>query len=134
MSSYNNIVVIAHDKKKETLRRFLKEKEQWLEGRTIVATGRTAEHLDGTDFNLPVDHLSPGRSGGYNQITQMMKDQQVKMVFFFQDPDVDYAYHEDIKRLMDTCITENVPLAINESSAEMIIIGMIRLELAKKVK
>jgi len=132
MDSHNNIVVIAHDKKKDVLSQFLKDKEQWLGGRTIIATGRTAEHIEKTEFSLPIVHLSPGRSGGYNQITEMISEGRVKMVFFFQDPDVSYAYHEDIKKLLDACINKDVPLAVNASSAELSIIGMIRMELARK--
>lgn len=130
--SHNNIVVIAHDKMKEKLSSFLKDKEKWLSGRTVVATGRTAEHLEKTPFNLPISHLSPGRSGGYNQITEMIKQGKVKLVFFFQDPEVEYAYHEDIRAMLDACIDANVPLAVNESSAELLTIGLIKMELASK--
>jgi methylglyoxal synthase len=83
-------------------------------------------------FNLNIKHLSPGRSGGYNQITEMLKNGEVKMVLFFHDPEVDYAYHPDIRTLMDTCIEMDIPLALNAKSAELQIIGLIRMELAQK--
>jgi methylglyoxal synthase len=129
----NNIVVLAHNAKKDRLSEFLKDKEQWLTGRTIVATGRTAEHLEKTTFSLPIRHMSPGRSGGYNQITEMILAGEVKMVFFFQDPEVDYAYHEDIKNLLDACINTDTPLAVNESSAKLLTVGLIKMELAGKI-
>jgi len=128
----NNIVIIAHDRKKPVLVQFLKEREKWLTGRTLVATGRTAEFMEESNFNLNIKHLSPGRSGGYNQITDMIKKHEVKLVFFFHDPEVDYAYHPDIRALMDICIEQNIPLALNAKSAELQIIGLIRMELAEK--
>ncbi len=128
----NNIVIIAHDRKKEVLREFIKEREKWQTGRTLVATGRTAEFMEDFKFNLNIKHLSPGRSGGYNQITEMLKNGEVKMVLFFHDPEVDYAYHPDIRTLMDTCIEMDIPLALNAKSAELQIIGLIRMELAQK--
>ena len=128
----NNIVVIAHDRKKPVRSRFLKEREQWLIDRTIVATGRTAEYIEQSESRLVIEHLSPGRSGGYNQITEMISSGQIQLVFFFHDPEVEYAYHPDIRALMDACIESDIPLALNASSAERLIIGQIRIELASR--
>lgn len=127
-----NIVVIAHDRKKPVLKKFLQEREQWLTGRTIIATGRTAEFIEGTDSRLKIEHLSPGRSGGYNQITELIEQNKIQLVFFFHDPEVDYAYHPDIRELMDACIENDVALALNRRSAELSIIGLIRMELSEK--
>jgi len=127
-----NIVVIAHDRKKPVLNQFLKEREQWLVGRTIIATGRTAEYIEQSDFKLKIEHKSPGRSGGYDEISTMIHDGEVQLVFFFHDPEVDYAYHPDIRTLMDTCIELDVPLALNGRTAELLIIGQIRYELSQK--
>lgn len=127
-----NIVVIAHDRKKPVLKKFLQEREQWLTGRTIIATGRTAEFIEGTESRLKIEHLSQGRSGGYNQITELIRQQKVQLVFFFHDPEVDYAYHPDIRALMDACIEQNVAIALNGRSAELLIIGLIRMELSEK--
>ncbi|NND95125.1 MAG: methylglyoxal synthase [Flavobacteriales bacterium] len=127
-----NIVVIAHDRKKPVLSDFLKEREQWLIDRTILATGRTAEFIEKSESKLQIKHLSPGRSGGYKEITKLITEGNVQLVFFFHDPEVEYAYHPDIRELMDTCIESDVPLALNGKSAEMLIIGLIRMELASK--
>lgn len=127
-----NIVVIAHDRKKPVLKTFLEQREQWLTGRTIIATGRTAEFIEGTLSRLKIHHLNQGRSGGYNEITELIRQDKVQLVFFFHDPEVEYAYHPDIKALMDSCVEQNIPLALNGRSAELLIIGQIRMELAEK--
>jgi len=129
-----NIVVMAHNKKKPDLLKFLQEREEWLYGRTLIATGRSAEFLESANFKIPVRHLSPGKSGGYQEITQMVAEGGVDMVIFLRDHEVTQQHHEDIRLLLETCNVENVPLATNLASAELLIIGLIRKEASMKSK
>jgi len=125
---------MAHNKKKPTLLSFLKEREEWLFGRTLIATGRSAEFLEEGSFKIPVKHLSPGKSGGYLEITKMVEGGDVDMVIFLRDHEVTEQHHEDIRMLLETCNVANVPLATNEASAELLIIGLIRKEASLKSK
>ena len=127
-----NIVVIAHDKKKEELMDFLVEREAWLWSRNLVATGRTAEYLEQRKFKVPLIHKSPARYGGYNQITEMIGEGEVAMVIFMQDLEVQLPYHPDIENLLKAVDDHNVPLATNSASAELMIIGLIRMEQASE--
>lgn len=129
-----NIVVLAHNRMKPALLTFLKDREDWLWGKTIVATGRTAEFLEKEKFKVPVRHLSPGVSGGYIEIHEMIKSQQVDIVIFFRDNNVKQPHHEDIRQLLEGCNVNNIPLATNPASAELLIIGWLRKELAEKNK
>ena len=65
-----NIVVIAHDAKKPELAKFLSERLEWLKGVNLIATGRTAEFIESQGIKCL--HMSPGQSGGYIQITDMI--------------------------------------------------------------
>ena len=125
-----NIVVIAHDKKKQELMEFLVEREDWLWSRNLIATGRTAEYLEQQEFKVPLIHKSPARYGGYNQITEMVKNNEVAMVIFMMDLDVQLPYHPDIEQLLKTVDDYNMPIATNSASAELMIIGLIRMEQA----
>jgi methylglyoxal synthase len=127
-----NIVVMAHDKKKPELLEFLKEREEWLWGRTLIATGRSAEFLEQGNFKIPLKHLSPGKSGGYQQITEMIRSGEVDLVIFLRDHEVKQQHHEDIRHLLESCNVQNIPLATNVASAELLIIGLIRKEAAAK--
>ena len=40
------IVLIAHDRMKPKMAEFIKERADWLWGKELVATGRTAEHME----------------------------------------------------------------------------------------
>ena len=123
------IAVIAHDKKKPDLREFLKEIEDWLWQRDIIATGRTAEFIEDEEFNIKVEHLSRGRSGGYVQIAEMLKNGEIGVVFFFRDHEVKHN-HEDIEALLKACNVMNIPLATNRASAELLMLGLFHKEKA----
>ena len=131
MSFTRNIAVIAHDKKKPDLRAFLKDIDDWLWQRNIIATGRTAEFIEQEDLKVNVQHLSRGRSGGYLQITEMLKKGEIGLVFFFRDHEVKNN-HEDIENLLKTCNVMNIPLATNRASAELVILGVFHKEKASK--
>ncbi len=130
--STNQIVVMAHNNRKTQLLEFLKEREQWLWGRTLIATGRSAEFLEQGNFKIPLKHLSPGKSGGYQEITEMIQKGDVDMVIFLRDHEVTEQHHEDIRILLESCNVQNIPLATNAASAELLIIGLIRKEAAQK--
>jgi methylglyoxal synthase len=127
-----NIVIIAHDEKKPDLVRFLKEREEWLLGVHLIATGRTAEFVE--KEGIDVKHLSPGKSGGYRQITEMIVKGDISIVIFFRDHKVVQPHHEDIRILLEACNTHNIPLATNYASAELLILGYIKKEATERLK
>ncbi len=127
-----NIVIIAHDDKKSEIVRFLKEREEWILGVNLIATGRTAEFVE--KAGIRVIHLSPGTSGGYSQITNMIKKNEIDIVIFLRDHKVVQPHHEDIRILLETCNTHNIPLATNYASAELLILGYIKKEATERRK
>jgi methylglyoxal synthase len=121
-----NIVVIAHDAKKPQLVKFLSERTDWLRGVNLIATGLTAEFLE--EQGIGCKHMSPGQSGGYIQITEMIKKGEVDIVIFFRDHKIVQKHHEDIRNLLETCNVNNIPLATNYATAELVILGLIKKE------
>lgn len=127
-----NIVVIAHDAKKNDLVEFLKDRLDWIRGVNLLATGRTAEFVEAQ--GISVKHLSPGVSGGYIQITEMIERGEVDIVIFLRDPKLVQPHHEDIRRLLEACNVHNIPLATNYASAELLILGLIKKEASERLK
>jgi methylglyoxal synthase len=127
-----NIVVIAHDAKKSDLVEFLKDRLDWIQGVNLLATGRTAEFVE--EQGIAVKHLSPGTSGGYIQITEMIGRGEVDIVIFLRDPKLVQPHHEDIRKLLETCNVHNIPLATNYASAELLILGLIKKEASERLK
>lgn len=128
----HKICVIAHDKMKPTLVSFLKEREDWLWGRKLIATGMTAEFMEHQDLKVEVEHVHPGREGGFRELTDKVNQGEIGLVLFFRDPEIVQDYEADIIALVKACIKKNIPLASNPASAELLIIGMIRMEASRK--
>ncbi len=126
-----NIAVIAHDAKKPELVNFLTERREWLRGVNLLATGRTAEFLESQ--GITCTHLSPGQSGGYQQITDMISKNEVDIVIFLRDHKVIQKHHEDIRILLETCNVKNIPLATNYATAELVILGLIKKEASQRL-
>jgi methylglyoxal synthase len=127
-----NIVVIAHDAKKTELAKFLQERLEWLRGVNLIATGRTAEFIESQ--GIPCKHMSPGQYGGYIQITKMVEEGEVDIVVFLRDHKVVQQHHEDIRKLLESCNVNNIPLATNYASAELLILGLIKKEATERMQ
>jgi len=127
-----NIVIIAHDGKKPEMVEFLKQRTDWIHGVNLVATGRTAEYVESS--GIQVRHMSPGKYGGYNEITRMIEQGDIDIALFFRDPNIKQPHHQDIQNLLDICDTKNIPLATNSASAELLIIGQIKKEDYERLK
>lgn len=121
-----NIVIIAHDVKKPEMVQFLNDRKEWIYGVNLIATGRTAEYVESQ--GIKVEHLSPGISGGYVEITDRIKRKEVDIVIFLRDPLIKLGHHEDIQSLLEACNLYNIPLATNYASAELMILGHIKKE------
>lgn len=126
------IVVIAHDSQKEILVDFVKNHEQWIEDVEFLATGRTAEFMETHD--IEVTHMSPGKSGGYNEITNMVLTGEIPLVLFFMDHLAVSTHHVDIKNLLNACNEMNIPMATNYASAELILVGYIKKWSAERTR
>ena len=121
-----NIVIIAHDVKKPEIVQFINEHRDWINESNLIATGRTAEYVESQ--GIKVEHLSPGKSGGYKEITARIKRREIDIVIFLRDPLIKVGHHEDIQDLLEASNMYNIPLATNYASAELIILGYIKKE------
>lgn len=126
------IAIIAHNIMKPTLVEFLKDREAWFWGRKLVATGLTAEFLEQDGIDAEVEHLSPGKQGGYTELRQRSENDEFGMVLFFRDPEITQDYEDEIVEFVKSCNRHNIPLATNPASAELLILGLIRKEAAEK--
>ena len=125
-----NIVIIAHDPKKVEMVKFLQDHAEWIRGANLLATGRTAEFVE--KEGIEVTHLSLGKSGGYIEIRDMIEKGEIDIVFFFREHIENQPHHDDIKRLLEACNLNNVPLATNFASAELLILGFITKEATER--
>lgn len=118
------IAIIAHDGKKADMVQFLNKNKGILskENIKIIATGTTGGRAEAAGFK--VKKMLSGPLGGDAQIAARVAEGKTKMVLFFKDPNSSHAHEADINMLIRICDVHNVPLATNEATAQLLLLGL----------
>ncbi|EAZ94921.1 hypothetical protein FBBAL38_11269 [Flavobacteria bacterium BAL38] len=118
------IAIIAHDGKKADMVQFLNKNKAILskENIKIIATGTTGGKAEAAGFK--VKKMLSGPLGGDAQIAARVAEGKTKMVLFFKDPNSSHAHEVDINMLIRICDVHNVPLATNEATAQLLLLGL----------
>lgn len=124
-----NIALIAHDKKKDDMMRFATAYKGSLFGHNLFATGTTGQRIM-DETGLKVHRFQSGPLGGDQEIGAMIANNKMDMVLFFRDPLTAQPHEPDVTALLRLCDVYAVPLATNMGTAEMLIKGMDRGDLA----
>ena len=121
------IAIIAHDVKKADMVQFLNKNKTILskENIKIIATGTTGARAVAAGFK--VKKMLSGPLGGDAQIAARVAEGKTKMVLFFKDPNSSHAHEADINMLIRICDVHNVPLATNEATAQLLLLGLDEL-------
>lgn len=122
-----NIALLAHDGKKELMVQFCIAYCGILSGHDICATNTTGK-LVSEATGLPVTLYLPCTQGGAQQIGARIAYNEIDMVLFFTDPG-NPAYEDDLHYICRLCDQNNVPIATNLGTAEMLIQGLARGDL-----
>ena len=117
------IALIAHDEKKEALRKFVTTHRDAFLRCEVVATRNTAKLLAGEGFS--VRSVLSGPEGGDAQIAALVATGACHGVLFFRDPLGMHPHDPDISSLLRICEVHDVPLATNVSTAELVIHGLV---------
>ena len=118
------IAIIAHDGKKADIVQFLNKNKDLLskENIKLIATGTTGGRAEAAGFK--VKKMLSGPQGGDAQIAARVAEGKTKMVLFFKDPNSSHAHEVDINMLIRICDVHNVPLATNEATAQLLLLGL----------
>ena len=118
------IAIIAHDGKKADMVQFLNKNKALLlrDNLKIIATGTTGSRAEAAGFK--VKKMLSGPLGGDAQIAARVAEGKTKMVLFFKDPNSSHAHEVDINMLIRICDVHNVPLATNEATAQLLLLGL----------
>ena len=113
------IALIAHDSRKELMAQFCTAYVRILSENDLIATGVTGKIVhDAT--GLPVRTLYPGGRGGA----------EVDMLLFFRDPVGAKPGEPNDMMLLRLCDMHTIPVATNIATAEVLIHGLERGDLA----
>ena len=118
------MAIIAHDGKKAEMVEFLNRNKHILisENIKLIATGTTGGKIENS--GLKVRKMLSGPLGGDAQIAARVAEGKTKMVLFFKDPTSSHAHEPDISMLIRICDVHNVPLATNEATAQLLLLGL----------
>lgn len=124
-----NIALIAHDKKKELMVQFCTAYKFILDKHNLCATGTTGR-LVSEATGLKVHKFLTGPQGGDQQIGARIAYNEIDMVLFFRDPLTPQLQEPDVAALLKLCDINNIPIATNAATGEVLILGLDRGDLA----
>jgi methylglyoxal synthase len=122
-----NIALIAHDNKKELMEAFCIAYKFVLSKHSLFATGRTGAIIsESTD--LDVFTLDFGKLGE-QQIVARIAYNEMDLVIYFADPE-EIEHSGSLIELWTLCDRNNIPIATNLATAEVLINGLQRGDFA----
>ena len=124
-----NSALIAHNSKKELMIQFCTAYCNIFKKHTLLATATTGR-LISEATGLRIHCFLPGSHGGMEQIMARIACDEVDLLLFFRDPlraGPDEPSSIDILRL---CDVHTVPVATNIATAEALVHGLERGDLA----
>ena len=124
-----NIALIAHDKKKELMVDFCIAYKGILSKHNLCATGTTGGLISDAT-GLSVNLFLSGPQGGDQQIGARIAYNEIDLVLYFRDPLTAQPHEPDVSALFRLCDVHNIPLATNSATAEVLIQGLERGDLA----
>lgn len=125
------IALIAHDKKKPDIVALSEKYKETLSNHKLFATGTTGELIiKATGLNIT--RMKSGPLGGDQQIGSMVADNQLDLIVFLRDPLTAQPHEPDVSALLRLCDVQEIPLATNISSAEIMLTALSRNEIPNR--
>jgi len=123
-----NIALIAHDEKKKLMVEFCIAYSGVLSKHKLAATGTTGAMIANAT-GLSVHNFLTGSQGGDQQIGTRLAYNEIDLVLFFRDPLTPQPHEPDVSELLKLCDINNIPIATNIATAEVLVQGLARGDL-----
>ncbi|MDD2431973.1 MAG: methylglyoxal synthase [Firmicutes bacterium] len=117
--------LIAHDRMKPQMIKFVRKHVGTLKKMELVTTGTTGKQIE-ENTGLDVERMLSGPYGGDQQIGAKIANGQIDFVVFLRDPLTAQPHEPDISALLRLCDVHNVPVATNEKTAELLLVVLAK--------
>ena len=122
------IAIIADDNKKELMAQFCIAYCGILSQHHLCATHATGRYI-AEATGLDIETYMPGSSGGTEQINSRISYNEIDLVFYFRSTERAKEPSEASLDLFRLCDVNNIPLATNIATAEVIVTALDRGDL-----
>ncbi|MBQ8174025.1 MAG: methylglyoxal synthase [Clostridia bacterium] len=119
------IAIIADDTKKELMTQFCIAYCGILGHHNLCATQTTGRYI-AEATGLSIDALLPGDIGGMEQILSRITYNEIDMLLYFRDSVGDEPEGETGRMILRECDINNVPVATNIATAEVLVLALER--------
>lgn len=123
-----NIGFMAHDSKKKLMQNFCIAYRNILSKHDLYATGTTGRLIEEVT-NLAIHKFINGQFGGNQQLAAQIENNDIDVMIFLRDPDAPKHNDPEIKSVLKLCDSNNIPLATNIATAELLIKSLERGDL-----
>jgi len=121
MSDTPTLALVAHDAKKDAMVAFAERHREKLAAFDLVGTGTTGGRVKEACPELSLTRLKSGPLGGDQQLGAMIAEGKLQGLFFFVDPLTPLPHDVDVKALMRLALVYDIPMALNESTADILL-------------
>lgn len=117
----NTIALIAHNSRKTDLLNWSKVHREALQKYNLIGTTNTSKLLSEM-LDIEVKGFGHGPSGGDILLAAKILQGEVQMIIFFIDAETPHGHEHDIQTLIRTAVINNIPIALNRASADLLIL------------
>lgn len=114
------LALVAHNEKKDELLAWVKDNLKKLKGFKLIGTSSTAELVNNI-LDLEVEPYGHGPQGGDILLAARILEGKVHRIIFFMDPHTPHSHEHDIQTLIRTAVSNNIPFALNQSTADFLL-------------
>ncbi|MCR4781859.1 MAG: methylglyoxal synthase [Lachnospiraceae bacterium] len=120
-----NIGLVAHDAKKNLMQNFCIAYKGILQKNELYATGTTGRLIEEVT-NLNIHKFLAGHLGGTQQLGAQIEHNNIDLVIFLRDALTVKHNEPDVNNIVKICDANNIPLATNVATAELLIKALDR--------